>query len=59
MKSVIRPLLIAPSIAPMVTNEPNMENYQLQKLKKKSEEKSYINVNEKGKLEYYPQQEID
>jgi len=28
-------------------------------LKKKSEEKYYINVNEKGKLEYYPQQEID
>ena len=26
MKSVIRPLVIAPSIAPMVTKEPNKEN---------------------------------
>lgn len=53
MKSVIRPLLIAPSIAPMVTNEPNMENYQSKILKKiKSEERVlYINVNEEGKLE--------
>jgi len=35
MKSVILPLVIAPSIAPMVTNEPNMENYKSKNFKNK------------------------
>jgi len=53
MKSVIRPLVIAPSIAPMVTKEPNNENYQSQK-RRKSEERILYNINENvnGKPEY-------
>jgi len=54
MKSVIRPLVIAPSIAPIVTKEPNMENCHKTLLLVCPSKKYSIklNVNEEGTLEY-------
>lgn len=61
MKSVIGPLDTAPSIAPMATKEPNMENchFHQDRISYLSEFKHDINVNEEEKLECQPQQEID